>query len=45
MKKLLAILLALILVLTFTACGEDTATDNNTAVVTKPKTEITITKY
>lgn len=44
MKKLLALLMALMLIFTFAACGEDTATDNNTTVETKPKTEITITK-
>ncbi len=44
MKKLLALLLALMMIFTFSACGEDTTTDNNLVEETKPKTEITITK-
>ena len=44
MKKLLAFLLSVILVFSFTACGEEKTTENDSIVETKPKTEINITK-
>lgn len=44
MKKFLALLLAIALIFTFSACGEDTNTDSNLVEEPKPKTEITITK-
>lgn len=44
MKKLLAFLLSVILVFSFTACGEDTSNNNDVVEQTKPKTEINITK-